>query len=146
MKQIKFSLENIEEYLEEISQIIKDYSIILLEGEMGAGKTTLVKYLAAYMNVDGEVQSPSYALINEYHLTKEDGSIEKWIHSDWFRIEDESEAWDVGFEELLEEENHKHFIEWSSKINNLIPSEHLLIRIEKTGETSRELTFIVPEK
>jgi|SRR5690554_183490 len=140
-KSYTYSLEDLPKIIPEIWEIIKDEKFILLEGEMGAGKTTLIAHLAQYLNIDGAVQSPTYALINEYHYYPKKGATQTWIHSDWYRIEDEGEALDTGFEEMLDEHNTKHFIEWFQRIPSLIPKNAILVSLDKINEQTRKITF-----
>lgn len=94
------------------------------EGEMGSGKTTLIKALAKEMKVMDTVQSPTFSIVNEYH-TKEGDVI---YHFDFYRINKESEAYDLGYEEYFYDKNFC-WIEWPSKIQSLIPEKHLNIKI-----------------
>lgn len=141
IKSYTYSLENLPKIIPEIWEWIKDEKYILLEGEMGSGKTTFIAHLAEYLNIDGAVQSPTYALINEYHYFPKNKATQTWIHSDWYRIEDEGEALDAGFEEMLDEDNTMHFIEWFQKIPSLIPKNFMIISLEKINEQTRKITF-----
>ncbi len=140
-KSFTYTLENLSEIIPEIWDWIKDEKFILLEGEMGAGKTTLISHLAKYLNVEGEVQSPTYALINEYHYKAKGEEPQTWIHSDWYRIEYEEEAFDAGFEEMVHDMHTKHFIEWFQKIPTLIPKKSIIVSLEKVNEQTRKITF-----
>ncbi len=106
--------------------------IILLEGEMGAGKTSFIKALCASMGVEDEVSSPTYSVVNEYR-TKDNEPV---FHFDCYRLESEEEALDFGIEEYLDSGSFC-FIEWAEKISNLLASDYNTIKI--TGEgTARE--------
>lgn len=135
-----YTLEELPQVIPEIWAIIEHRKVILLNGEMGAGKTTLVAALARYRGILGDIQSPTYSLINEYEYEYNNTSM-KWIHSDWFRISHEEEAIDVGFEELLNAPNTQHFIEWAEKIEHLIPSNAIQLNIIKDNENTRTLTI-----
>ena len=97
--------------------------IFLFQGEMGAGKTTLIKSLCQQLGMEENVSSPTYSLVNEYALPK--GKI---YHFDFFRIKNESEAFDLGFEEYLSSGDYC-FIEWREMIPNLWPSNFIEIKI-----------------
>ena len=99
--------------------------VILLEGEMGAGKTTLIKAICTSLGVEDEVSSPTYSLVNEYYSPRA-GTI---YHFDLYRIEDETEALDMGIEEYLYSGN-LCLIEWPEKISNLLPNECAVVKVQ----------------
>jgi tRNA threonylcarbamoyladenosine biosynthesis protein TsaE len=108
--------------------------IILFVGEMGVGKTTLIKELARQLGVSGATSSPTFSLVNEY-LTNENQTI---YHFDFYRLKKEVEALDMGVDEYLYS-GHRCFVEWSEKIPNLIPETHTVITIELLSEGKRLL-------
>lgn len=107
--------------LEEISRIAalilkaSSSKTVLFYGEMGSGKTTLVKELVHQLGSLDPVSSPTFSLVNEYR-----GKESLIYHFDFYRIEQEEEAFDIGFEEYLDAEHWK-FIEWPEKIVGLLP-------------------------
>lgn len=103
--------------------------IFAFYGEMGAGKTTLIKDFCRVLGVKGNTSSPTFALVNDYK-TESGKSI---YHFDMYRIEDPSEAVRIGFEEYLESGNYC-FIEWPEKIHNLLPPSFVQVRIQVTPE------------
>ena len=110
------------------------HKVILLVGEMGAGKTTLIKALAAALGVQNATSSPTFSLVNEYH-TETNGPV---YHFDVYRLKDETEAYDFGMDEYLYSGNWC-FVEWPEKIPTLIPQEHSTIKIKALTATVREL-------
>ena len=88
----------------------------LFYGEMGAGKTTLIKALCQAWEVEDTVSSPTFALVNEYRTSK--GQVV--YHFDFYRIEDEEEATDIGLEEYFYSQRYC-LVEWPTKIRNLLP-------------------------
>lgn len=100
---------------------------ILLYAEMGVGKTTLIKELARQLNSDDTVSSPTFSLVNEY--ASPEGPI---FHFDLYRIEEEEEVMDIGFEEYIDQDAWI-FIEWPEKIPNLLPEEAQVIRLKRSG-------------
>lgn len=118
---------------EEIARYIineaKENPIVLFKGEMGAGKTTLIKNICNFLQVKDDVSSPTFSLVNEYET--ENGEI--LYHFDFYRIEQEEEALDMGCEDYFYS-NRICLIEWPSKIENLIPSNYLEVEIELTNE------------
>jgi tRNA threonylcarbamoyladenosine biosynthesis protein TsaE len=130
---IVFSLDQIQEAVQQIiAQNPK--KIILFNGEMGAGKTTFIKQLCKSMGVQDTISSPTFSLVNEYH-TADNQTI---YHFDFYRLNRESEALDMGVEDYLFSGNWC-FIEWSEKISSLIPDEHTVITIQVNPDGKRQL-------
>lgn len=108
--------------------------VVCLEGDLGAGKTYLVKGIASAFGVDpSEVTSPSYTLIQEYQ-----GEIPIY-HFDWYRIESPEEAVEIGTEEYFYGDGIS-IIEWPEKIKSLIPDHAIWIRIESLDATTRKFS------
>ena len=121
-------INSIEELPALAARITKAYSnrVIAFYGDMSAGKTTFIKYLCQELGVDpSSVNSPTYTIVNEYE-TRGDQLI---FHFDFYRIKDENEAYDMGYENYFYS-NHYCFIEWPEKIANLLPENLLRIHIE----------------
>lgn len=110
--------------------------IWIFEGELGAGKTTLIKALCGVLGVVDMVSSPSFSLINEYR-TAADATI---YHFDFYRIKNEMEAVDIGADEYFYS-GDQCFVEWPSKIPSLIPDKYLKISINLVLENQRKITL-----
>lgn len=130
---ITYSLEEIPSVAHQI-MAQNPNKVVLLVGEMGAGKTTLIKALVAALGVQNATSSPTFSLVNEYH-TESNGPV---YHFDVYRIKDETEAYDFGMDEYLYSGNWC-FVEWPEKIPTLIPQAHSTIKIKVLSPTSREL-------
>jgi tRNA threonylcarbamoyladenosine biosynthesis protein TsaE len=108
----------------------------LLEGQMGAGKTTLTKAVCAQLGADSALSSPTYSLINEYH-TAANGNI---YHLDLYRLRSLEEALDIGIEDYLLGGSYC-LIEWPDLIMPLLrPGEYMKVVIESISDTERRLT------
>jgi tRNA threonylcarbamoyladenosine biosynthesis protein TsaE len=108
---------------------------LLFYGEMGAGKTTLIKALIKALGSEDIVSSPTFSLVNEYHTGE--GKI---YHFDFYRIEDEIEVLDMGFEDYLDSDSWK-LIEWPQKIENLLEADMQKVEVFIENNKSRVLKF-----
>jgi tRNA threonylcarbamoyladenosine biosynthesis protein TsaE len=135
--EIEFSLIQINEVAEKIIAE-NPQKVILFNGEMGVGKTTLIKQLCKNLGVQEATSSPTFSLVNEYQITEN----QFVYHFDVYRLKNETEALDMGIDEYLYSGNWC-FIEWSEKIPNLIPDEHSIINIELLENGNRKLTLIL---
>ncbi|HCQ77904.1 MAG TPA: tRNA (adenosine(37)-N6)-threonylcarbamoyltransferase complex ATPase subunit type 1 TsaE [Leeuwenhoekiella sp.] len=131
-----YALDQIDEVAEALIKNLK-FSTILFYGDLGAGKTTLIKTLVKRLGSADNVSSPTFSLINEYK-TNAGASI---FHLDLYRLKDENEAYDLGIEELLETDSLK-LIEWPQKINSLLDDEVHSARIFSTKDNVRTLKFL----
>lgn len=131
--EILFSLDEIDIVAKKIlSENPK--KVILFNGAMGVGKTTLIKSLAKNLGVNDATSSPTFSLVNEYQI-----ATNQFIyHFDVYRLKKESEALDMGIDEYLYSGNWC-FIEWAENIPNLIPEEHSVISIELLPDGKRKL-------
>ena len=93
----------------------KKYSIIRIDGEIGSGKTTLIKSLCESLGVLQNVSSPTFSIVNEYLINNES----KIFHFDFFRIKNPLEALDIGLEDYLES-NHLCILEWGQIVNKYL--------------------------
>ena len=133
--EIIFSLDEIDAVAKKIlSENPK--KVILFNGNMGVGKTTLIKYLAKNLGVTDATSSPTFSLVNEYQIPNN----QFIYHFDVYRLKNEIEALDMGIDDYLYSGNWC-FIEWSEKIPNLIPEEHSVISIELLPDGKRHLTL-----
>jgi len=126
------SLEELDRVVEEILDFSGDCQLWLLEGDLGSGKTTLVKRVCQSKGVADTVTSPTFSIVNEYQT----GFGETLYHFDFFRIRDLQEAMALGLEEYLDS-GFLCLIEWPSLIRELIPDTHLQIQIEVGPDDSR---------
>ena len=101
-------------------------------GEMGSGKTTLIKSICQLLGVKEKALSPSFALVHEYH------GDDLVYHLDLYRLNTLEEALAIGIEEYLASGNYC-FIEWAERITSLLPQDAVIVHIEVTGENSRIL-------
>ncbi len=128
------SINDLPEAADAILEALNGRSIVAFWGEMGAGKTTLIRALCDRLGITDTVTSPTFALVNEYHT--ETG--EPIYHFDFYRINRIEEVFDFGYEEYFYSGN-LCLIEWPEKIEGLLPEETLSVRIRITGDDSRTI-------
>ncbi len=126
------SLIEMDESAGEILKEIKPFKVIAFYGDMGAGKTTLIKSICNKLKVIETVTSPTFSLINEY--TTQLGEV--IYHFDFYRINNISEIFDFGYEEYFYS-NNLCFIEWPEKITDYLPVNTLNIEIKVLPDSKR---------
>jgi len=135
------SKEETYEFGTQIAKHFKGGDILLLVGELGAGKTTLMKGLAAGLGVTSEVTSPTFTLMN--HYSTHNSQIKNLVHIDTYRLKDEYELKDIGIEDYLCEADSLCVIEWPDKVVELLKNKKTFtIKIEHLGNDKRKITLI----
>ena len=107
----------------------------VFEGEMAAGKTTLIKEFCTILGVKDVVSSPTFSIVNEYASPK--GIV---YHFDFYRLKNVQEAYDIGYEEYFYSGNYC-LIEWPSKVEELLPEKYIKVEITIMGEMERVFSF-----
>ena len=130
--EIIFSLNELDKIAEKII-VQTQNKILLFIGEMGAGKTTLIKEIVKQLGSQDRVSSPTFSLVNEYNSSS--GTI---YHFDFHRLENEEEAYDMGFEEYVSSPAWK-LIEWPQKIEHLLPAEKTVVQLETLKNGKRKM-------
>lgn len=131
-------IEELPQIAFQIVEVCKNYNVWIFEGQMGAGKTTLIKQICKILGVIDEVQSPTFSIVNEYHTNTH----QRVYHFDFYRLRSEQEAYDIGYEEYFYDEKAYCFLEWASKVSNLLPPTSIYIEIEVLGEEKRKYKIL----
>lgn len=135
---LEYSLEDSDKIAKEILENSKDKKLFLFTGEMGAGKTTLIKSICLNLGITENVSSPTYSIVNVYNSIKW-GDV---FHFDLFRLKSEMEAEDIGFSEYLDSGSYC-IIEWPEMAPNLLRGyESCDISLKYLDSKKRQLTFI----
>lgn len=116
-----------------IAGLLRPGDVLLLEGELGAGKTCFAQGIGAGLRVKEAVKSSSFVLVNEYS-----GRLHVY-HADLFRLEDPQEVFELGLEENAAD--GLLLVEWPDRALQEMPPNHLLVRFEATGNRSRRIAF-----
>ncbi|MFZ1290222.1 MAG: tRNA (adenosine(37)-N6)-threonylcarbamoyltransferase complex ATPase subunit type 1 TsaE [Melioribacteraceae bacterium] len=126
------NLSELKNFADEISKLIKIGDVVLLEGNLGSGKTTLVKLICLNYGIENVV-SPSFAIVNEY-FTKN-----KIYHFDFYRIKKIEELYEIGFHDYLNDEEAIKFIEWAELFPEILPKSFIKIIIHQNENDVRNI-------
>ncbi len=126
---------------EALAGCLRDGDVVLLHGDLGAGKTTLAKGIASALGVEGVVSSPSFSLVNEYD-TGAASAISRLYHLDLYRLRSEDDLASIGFDDFMAPADGIALVEWPERAATALPERFLLIEIEAVGAGSRRLRFV----
>lgn len=127
-------LADLDSAAKKVIEAIGNRKVVALYGQMGAGKTTLIKHLCKVLGVQDVVNSPSFSLVNEYQRSNG----EPIYHFDFYRINKIEEVFDFGYEEYFFS-NNLCLIEWPEVIEDLIPDDAVKLCIRVVDEGRREI-------
>ena len=130
------SLDKIDEAAAQFVGKMGDKKVFVFYGKMGAGKTTFIKAICEKLGVKDVINSPTFAIINEY----QDGKGAPIYHFDFYRINKEEEAYDFGYEDYFYSGN-VCFIEWPEMISDLIPEDAVEVHIDEVDNSARQVTI-----
>ncbi len=125
-----------------LGRLARAGDVLLLHGQIGAGKTTLVQGIARGLGVEGYVQSPTFTLASEHAGRTASGERVTLFHLDLYRLEGAGDLASFGYEEYFDEPSGIVVIEWPERLAEELPDEHLLIRLEHLADAKRRLAFL----
>ena len=137
MSELIIKIENLDEYHAAAKKFVaamKDNRIFAFYGSMGTGKTTFIKSVCEEMGVEESINSPTFAIVNEY----ETGEGETVFHFDFYRIKSLAEVYNMGYEEYLYS-NAYCFLEWPELIEELLPEETVRVEINEENDGTRTI-------
>ncbi|MEE1098640.1 MAG: tRNA (adenosine(37)-N6)-threonylcarbamoyltransferase complex ATPase subunit type 1 TsaE [Alistipes sp.] len=130
------SLNELPEVAEAILNELNGRTVVAFRGEMGAGKTTLIRSIMALLGSEDTISSPTFAIVNQYS-TEAENTV---YHFDFYRIERIEEAYDFGYEEYFYS-GELCLVEWPEKIEPLLPDNVMTVNITIESETERTFTI-----
>ncbi|RAI86036.1 tRNA (adenosine(37)-N6)-threonylcarbamoyltransferase complex ATPase subunit type 1 TsaE [Algoriphagus yeomjeoni] len=136
MTQFTYELDEIDKAVQAILAVASEEKVWVFQGDMGAGKTTLIKALSRAFSITDQVSSPTFGIVNHYENPS--GTI--FYHFDFYRMDDPTEALDIGIEEYFYSGNYC-WLEWAEKIAAFLPENFLLVRIQNDSATKRTLNL-----
>lgn len=132
--EFEYTLDEIESAASEIIKAFDGRKIIRFIGEMGAGKTTMIKSLCKMLGVDEEVTSPTFAIVNEY-----EGAGCRVFHFDFYRVKNQQEAIDLGLADYFYSGEYV-FMEWPQLVDDFMPDDVVTLTIKEIEPTKRHAT------
>ena len=137
MKEIVIdSPKDLDQVAEALIAALDGRSVVAFCGPMGAGKTTLISAIMEYLGSADTVTSPTFALVNQYYTASQDPV----YHFDFYRINSLAEAFDMGYEEYFYS-GDLCLVEWPERVEELLPDDVMIVRIEPIDETTRKFTI-----
>ncbi len=143
MKEYTIKIKGLEDYPQAAREFIGQMQgarIFAFYGKMGSGKTTLIKSICEELGVEDSINSPTFAIVNEY----EDREHRTIFHFDFYRIKSLEEVYNMGYEEYVYSDAIC-FMEWPELIEELLPEETTKVYIEENGQGEREVRILFNE-
>ena len=144
-------MEFLSKNMEETAKIAEDFAknlksgnnsaiVVGLYGELGSGKTTFMKYLAESFGIKEIIQSPTFVIEKIYDPDLTGQSFRHLIHIDAYRIENEKEMLNLGWQEIIADPKNLICVEWPERIAKIMP-KHIIIKFEHVSETERKISI-----
>jgi tRNA threonylcarbamoyladenosine biosynthesis protein TsaE len=137
LETISYELSELKIVASALIKAAQDEKIWIFQGQMGAGKTTLIKAITQEFGVLDQVSSPTFGIVNHYENKKGN----TFYHFDFYRVEDPTEALDIGIEEYFYSGNYC-WLEWAENIEEFLPEDFFLIKIESISDFKRQVSFL----
>lgn len=135
-KIITNNVKETEKFALNFAKKLKAGDIVLLNGDLGTGKTVIAKSICNFFNVDNEVTSPTFTLLKSYNTS---GKIDKINHFDLYRLKNVSELDNIGFTDVIYEDNSISLIEWPEIATSVLSKTCITIEINKLDNDKREI-------
>lgn len=135
MEFVSKSFEETMNFAENFAKTLSAPKVVLLSGDLGAGKTTFVKGFARGLGVKEIITSPTFTLLNEYDCNS------KLYHFDMYRLSSKEEAFELGFEDYFNKNDGIVLVEWAENVSGLITPPYILVKIDKISDNSRKINI-----
>lgn len=141
-----------EEFISQIKQNPKEAFLVCLSGDLGAGKTTLVKDFAKVLGVKENITSPTFNIMKIYKLPLDKArggkanNYKLMYHIDAYRLKNGEELLPLGFKEILQEKDNIIFLEWPENVKNILPLNNVTIYLKVIDGNKREVKVVWPKK
>jgi tRNA threonylcarbamoyladenosine biosynthesis protein TsaE len=133
MKKVLKNVEDTKKFAEEFLQMVfdgdREQNVILLQGELGAGKTTFSQFLLEAIGAEGPFTSPTFVIMKKYEVRSPASYLKNIYHLDCYRVDVES-VLDLSWEEIVADKNNLVLVEWPEKIKNILPEKYWLLKFE----------------
>ncbi len=139
-KQNNINLDRLSDVAQIFANIFSCGDVVILKGDIGAGKTTLVSSITSLLGTVDVVTSPTFAIVNTYEIYPKVKGLNKIIHVDTYRLDHLNEVYDLGLETIFDEEAVT-FIEWGEKIEEYVDKNHFVIEIDESQPEDRNFVF-----
>jgi len=136
---VDFSVSEVEQAAKTLLKQAKGFSVVALQGPMGAGKTTLVKAICKLLGITDAISSPTFSIINEYRNEENDLTV---YHMDLYRLQSLEEAVNAGVEDCLYSGNFC-VVEWPERVPGIFPPDTLYCRLLIIADSVRRLEIIL---
>ena len=134
------SLSELDQFAQQIIQLIPTPGLVCLYGEMGTGKTTLISSICKHLGVhESEINSPTFSIVNEYLLSSEKRPV---YHIDLYRLDNLEEAVEIGIEDIIDQQEWC-FIEWPELLEPLLPENINKIYLQLVDSNKRKLIYLL---
>jgi len=124
-----------------VEDLVVGDNLILLQGDLGAGKTTFSQGVLKYLGAEGPFTSPTFVIMKDYDIefsNKKGAQFKKVFHLDCYRIKG-GEVLDLGWEEIIKDKNNLVLVEWPENIKEFLPKKFIQIDFEVLGEDKRKI-------
>jgi len=128
---------------EQFGSRLKKGDVVVLKGDLGAGKTEFVKGICQFFNVEGLVTSPTFNIINQYTAKTPEGDALTIYHVDLYRIENDDELTEIGFDDMVFAHNAIKLIEWPERASEMLPESYWVVTMisDPNVDSARDISI-----